>query len=116
MCSSDLRRLRRRAVARPPVDRDPSTPLRAVPNFGPVTAAELEAIGLQTLGALEALGPEEAFRLWVERFPDRLNANAALGLVTAMAGTVWTRATAAQRAEARRLADQLRADQGRGRR
>jgi hypothetical protein len=86
--------------------------LRDIPNFGPVTASELESIGLSTLEALETLGAEEALRLWVEQFPERINVNAALGLVATLGGTVWTRATPAQRATARRLVDALRAERG----
>lgn len=86
----------------------PGRPLSQVKNFGPVTLAEFHAMGFTRLEQLEALGFEEVCRRWVQRYPERLNANAFLGVVTALEDTVWTQATSTQRAAARELAAQLR--------
>ena len=83
------------------------TPLSEVKNFGPVTRPELEAMGLKFVSDLERLGFEEVCRMWVRYFPERLNANAFLGVLATIEGIVWTQATPAMRGEARRLARQL---------
>jgi hypothetical protein len=92
----------------------PGRPLAQVKNFGPVTLAEFHALGLFTLEQLEELGFEEVCRKWVERYPERLNANAFLGVVTALEETVWTQASQSQKAAARRMAEGLRHELGRG--
>lgn len=94
------------------LDRAQPVPLSAILNFGPVTAAELASLGVMTLEDLESLGAEDTLRRWTARFPNRLNVNAALGLVVTLDGGVWTTATGAQRASARRLVDRLRAELG----
>jgi hypothetical protein len=92
----------------------PGTLLSTVKNFGPVTLAEFHAMGFDTLEQLEALGFEEVCRRWVQRFPQRLNANAFLGVVTALEGVVWTQASASQRAAARALVAEMRRELGMG--
>ncbi len=84
------------------------TPLRRVKNFGPVTSAELESIGLVYMDQLEALGFEDTCRKWVEFYPERLNANAFLGIICALEQTVWTKATPDQRAQAHGMVKLLR--------
>lgn len=91
------------------------TPLAAVVNFGPVTLPELAAVGLRTVDQLERLGAEEVCRRWVERFPERLNVNAIVGVVATLEGVPWTRVSAAGRAQARSIADELRGLYGRSR-
>jgi hypothetical protein len=89
-----------------------STPLSKVKNFGPVTLGEFEAMGLKTLEQVVALGFEDTCRRWVEYFPERLNANAFIGVVCSIDGTVWTSATAGQRTQAHRMVQLLRAEFG----
>ena len=89
-----------------------STPLRKVKNFGPVTSKELSSMGIETLAQLRRLGFERACRAYVASFPERLNANAFLGILCTLEDTVWTRATPAQRAAARALAKELRRELG----
>ncbi len=98
----------------PAWDKTEPVPLRQVPNFGPVTLAEFEAMGILTMEQIAALGDEGTARLWVQHFPQRLNVNAFIGIVTALAGVVWTQATDEHRARARELANLLRAETGKG--
>lgn len=97
---------RTRALA----DRRPGdpTPLDQVVNFGPVTLPEFAAIGLTTVDQLERLGAEEVCRRYVERFPERLNVNAVVGVVATLEGVAWTRISPRGKALARRIVDDLR--------
>ena len=87
-----------------------STPLKRIKNFGPVTLPELESMGLTTLEQLRAIGWEDVCRRWVEYYPERLNANAFLGVIASIEGIVWTRATSEHRALARQLVVELRSE------
>ncbi|MCB0413753.1 MAG: hypothetical protein KDD50_05440 [Bdellovibrionales bacterium] len=87
-------------------------PLKDVKNFGPVTLAEFEAMGIFYLDEIETLGFEDTCRKWVENFPDRLNANAFLGIACAIDRTIWTKATSTQRALAHNLVEELRNELG----
>ncbi|HEX7927401.1 MAG TPA: hypothetical protein VF678_07410 [bacterium] len=77
--------------------------------MGPVTAAELAAIGLSSPAKIRALGWEAAFERWVERYPNRLNVNAAVGIVSVVDNVSWLKLPAARKAEARRVVEALRA-------
>lgn len=83
-------------------------PLKKVKNFGPVCCAEFESLGLQYLDQIEILGFENTCRQWVEYFPERLNANAFLGVACALDGVVWTQAHSEHRAMAHNLVKVLR--------
>lgn len=85
-----------------------STSLSKVKNFGPVTRAELEAIGISTLEQIEALGFEETCRKYVLHYPERLNANAFLGIASALDGVVWTQASTQHRKMAHELVKRLK--------
>jgi hypothetical protein len=87
-------------------------PLARIKNFGPVTLREFHAMGIEYLDQLEALGFEEVCRRWVEAYPQRLNANAFLGIVCTLEGTVWTQASSSQRAAAHALVAELRREYG----
>lgn len=92
------------------VERRPGdpTPLASVVNFGPATLPEFEAIGITTVDQMERLGAEEVCRRYAERFPERLNVNAFVGVVATLEGVPWTRVSPGGRALARRIADDLR--------
>ena len=81
-------------------------------NFGPVTLREFKEMGLTTFGHLEDLGWEQVCRKWVEKFPERLNANAFVGVIAALEGIPWTQASASDRAKARVLVNLLRREYG----
>lgn len=85
------------------------TPLASVVNFGPVTLPELASVGITSVDQLERLGAEEVCRRWIERYPDRLNVNAIVGVVATLEGVPWTRVSPAGRAQARAIANELRA-------
>lgn len=95
-------------------DRAPGdpTPLAAVVNFGPVVLPELAAVGITTVDQLERLGAEEVCRRWIERYPERLNVNAIVGVVATLEGVPWTKVSPGGRAAARAIADELRAHFG----
>lgn len=82
--------------------------LAKVKNFGPVTLAEFDSMGITTLEQIEKMGWEETCRLWVQHFPERLNANAFIGIITALDGMSWTKATPEHKSRVRRLVSELR--------
>jgi len=86
--------------------------LKGLKNFGPVTLAEFQAMGIEYLDEIASLGFEKTCRLWIQHFPDRLNANAFLGIVCSLDGVVWREATSGHRASAHALARQLRQELG----
>lgn len=88
------------------------TPLSKVKNFGPVTRSEFESMGITTLENILRLGFEEACRKWVEYYPERLNANAFLGIICSIEATVWTEATSNQRRAAHAMVGSLRKEFG----
>jgi hypothetical protein len=90
-----------------------NTPLKKVKNFGPVTLAEFEAMGLTTLEQVKLLGFDETCRKWIQYFPDRLNANAFIGIICAIEDTVWTKATSEQRRTAHAMVKELKSEFGR---
>lgn len=85
-----------------------STTLKKVKNFGPVTSSELASMGIQTIGHLRNMGFERACRAYAAYFPERLNANAFLGILCTLEDTVWTKATPAQRSAARAMVRELK--------
>lgn len=89
-----------------------STPLKKVKNFGPVTLAEFESMGITTLEEISNLGFDETCRKWVQYYPERLNANAFIGVICAMEETVWTKATTEQRRMAHAMVKLLRNEYG----
>jgi hypothetical protein len=89
-----------------------ATPLADIVNFGPVTLPEYAVLGLTTVDQLERLGAEEVCRRYVERFPERLNVNAVVGVVATLEGVPWTRVSPGGKALARRIIAELRAEFG----
>lgn len=87
-------------------------PISKLVNFGPVTRPEFKAMGLTTFGQLEDLGWEAVCRKWVEHFPERLNANAFIGIIATLEGISWTKASASDRAKARGLVNELKQEYG----
>ncbi len=84
------------------------TPLKGLKNFGPMTYAEFESMGILFLDQIKHLGFEGTCRQWVQYYPERLNANAFLGIACSLDGVVWTRATISHRQMAHRLVAELR--------
>jgi hypothetical protein len=87
-------------------------PLKKIKNFGPVTLAEFESMGIEYLDQIEALGFEDTCRKWVQYYPERLNANAFLAVACTLDGVVWTKATSAHRRDAHALVAELRSEHG----
>lgn len=88
------------------------TPLSKVKNFGPVTLAEFNSMGLTTLEEVKRLGFEDTCRKWIQFYPERLNANAFLGVICSIDDTVWTKATPEHRHMAHSMAKLLRSEYG----
>lgn len=87
-------------------------PLKGLKNFGPVTFAEFDSMGILYLDQIEKLGFEDTCRRWIQYYPERLNANAFLGIACALDGVAWTNATTAHRSMARSLVSILRKEFG----
>ncbi len=87
-------------------------PLKGLKNFGPVTFAEFDSMGILYLDQIEKLGFEDTCRRWVQYYPERLNANAFLGIACTLDGVIWTNATSEHRRMAHALASQLRNEFG----
>ncbi len=69
-------------------------------------------MGITTLEQIQDLGFEEMCRKYIEYYPDRLNANAFLGIICSLDGTVWTKASLGQRRQAAVMVDLLRRELG----
>ena len=87
-------------------------PLKGLKNFGPVTFTEFDSMGILYLDQIEKMGFEDTCRMWVQYYPERLNANAFLGIACALDGVVWTNATALHRGMARSLVSAMRKEFG----
>lgn len=92
--------------------KDGKTLLSSIKNFGPVTLAEFNSMNITTLEQIKKIGFEDMCRKYVEFYPERLNANAFLGIICSIENTVWTQATANQRSVARNMAKFLRKEFG----
>ncbi|MEQ1876711.1 MAG: TfoX/Sxy family protein [Bdellovibrionia bacterium] len=88
------------------------TLLSSIKNFGPVTLAEFHSMNITTLEQLKKTGFEDMCRKYVMYYPNRLNANAFLGVICSIENTVWTQATARQRSEARNMVRLLKTEFG----
>jgi len=77
-----------------------------------ITEVELESLGLGSAVRIAAIGWEEAFLRWIEAYPERLNLNAAVGLIAKTEGISWLRVRAADKEHARVLVDALRRERG----
>jgi hypothetical protein len=80
--------------------------------MGPITAGELVSIGIDTVEKVREMGWPEAFLLWVEAYPERLNINAAVGLAAAEEGVPWKSLSAKEKERARTLVTNLRRARG----
>ena len=67
---------------------------------------------ITTLEQIVQMGFEETCRKWVQFYPERLNANAFLGVICSIENTVWTCATKSQREAAHGLVKALRSEFG----
>lgn len=76
--------------------------------MGPITGAELATLGLEAPEKIRALGWEEVFFRWIEAYPERLNVNAAYGLIAVVEGVDWRQITQAEKERARALVAALR--------
>jgi hypothetical protein len=71
--------------------------------FGPVCSPELRRVGITTVEEVLELGWEEAYLRWVEEFPNRINVNAAVGMIAAVEGVHWLKVNPVEKQRARRL-------------
>ncbi len=78
-----------------------SIPIEKAKNLGPLTGAELRAVGIESVQQLQALGWEKAFESWVNVFPERVNLNALYALIGAVEELDWREIPADQKQEAK---------------
>lgn len=83
-------------------------PSPTIAGFGPVCTPELRAVGIHSAEDIRELGWEEAYLRWIERFPARINVNAAYGMLAAERGISWLELTASDKAQARSFVQRLR--------
>ena len=86
----------------------PRTPLIQGKNIGPVTAKEFERLGIYSVEQLQELGWREAFLLWAERFPSRINLNAFRSVIGAVYGLDYNQIPPEEVEEAVRTVQELR--------
>ena len=84
-------------------------PLEKARNLGPVSAAELESIGIRTLAQMRQYGWEEVCVRWAEAFPARINLNAFISVIGAIDDVDWRRVDPELRRQAQSLARRLKA-------
>lgn len=84
------------------------SPAGLVPGFGPVCSPELIEVGLDSLEAIREVGWREAWLRWAERFPARVNVNAAVGMLAAEKGVPWLSIHGEEKEEVRRMVEKLR--------
>jgi hypothetical protein len=68
----------------------------------------LRAVGIDSDATIRRLGWEEAYLRWVDRFPSRINVNAAVGMLAAEQGISWLHVSPADKERARALVKRLR--------
>jgi hypothetical protein len=78
--------------------------------MGPTCLPELRAAGIDSAERIRELGWEEAYLRWVERFPSRVNVNAAVAMVAAEHDIHWLSVSLEQKERARRLVQRLRGE------
>ena len=71
-----------------------------------------ESLGFRTLADLRRLGFAEVCRKWAEYYPERLNANAFVGVIATLEGLVWTRVSALHRQQAKMLVQEIKEEFG----
>ena len=86
----------------------PKKPAPAIPGFGPTCTPELQLIGIHSAAQIRELGWQEAFLRWTARFPNRINVNAAYGMISAEQGIHWQQIAEDDKQRARQLVAQLR--------
>ena len=79
-----------------------------IPGFGPACTPELQAVGIDSIERIRELGWEEAYLRWVERFPNRINVNAAVAMFAAEQNMSWLLVSREEKERARRLVQRLR--------
>lgn len=70
--------------------------------------AELRRVGISTREELVEMGWQEAWARLIERYPGRLNRNAAYGLAAAVMGVDWRELPPEVKAEVLALSQQFR--------
>ena len=74
-----------------------------------MSAAELESIGIRTVGQMREYGWEEVCVRWAEAFPARINVNAFMSVIGAIDDVDWRRVDPELRRQATALARRLKA-------
>jgi hypothetical protein len=84
------------------------TPIEQAKGLGPTMGGELRRVGIATREELAAIGWQEAWARLIEKYPGRLNRNAAYGLAAAVLDVDWRQLPAEVRQEVLALSQQFR--------
>lgn len=84
-------------------------PIEKARNLGPVSAAEMQAMGIQYLDQIIEMGWEEFCIQYVELYPERLNLNAFTAIIGAIEDQDWRKIDPSLKSEAKKLLKQLKA-------
>ena len=84
------------------------TPINKARNLGPLTEAELNSVGINSLEEIIELGWEETFLKLVEIYPERINLNMATALIGAVEDCDWRKVPGPLKSEAKKLINVLK--------
>ena len=83
-------------------------PIEKARNLGPISAAEMQAMGILYLDQIEEMGWEEFCIQYVELYPNRLNLNAFTAIIGAIENQDWREVDPALKNQAKVLVKQLK--------
>lgn len=78
-------------------------PIAKARNLGPISASEMEAMGILFLDQIEEMGWEDFCIRYVELYPHRLNLNAFTAIIGAIEDQDWRSIDSYLKAEAKML-------------
>ena len=83
-------------------------PIEKARNLGPVSADEMEALGIRYLDQIVEIGWEDFCIQYVEMFPHRLNLNAFTAIIGAIEDQDWRRVDPDLKVQAKRLIQRIK--------
>lgn len=84
------------------------TPIEHARNLGPVSASEMEVLGIYYLDQIEKIGWEDFCIQYVEMFPHRLNLNAFAAIIGAIEDVDWRKVDPDLKFQAKKLIHQIK--------
>lgn len=83
-------------------------PIENARNLGPVTASEMQTLGVNYLDQIEEMGWAEFCIKYVELFPHRLNLNAFSAIIGALEDQDWRKIDSNLKIEAKQLIKKIK--------